>query len=42
VRTLLGIVPKASEISSPGVWHPEGITSYQREHGNPKYQPAFV
>jgi len=42
VRALLGIVPKASEISSPGVWHPEGITSYQREHGNPKYQPAFA
>lgn len=42
VRTLLGIAPKAPEISSPGVWHPEGITAYQREHGDPKYQPALA
>ena len=39
VRQKLGIVAKASDIDSPGVWHPDGITSYQREHGNALYQP---
>lgn len=41
VRDLLGFSPKASELSSPGIWHPEGITSFQREHGDPKYQPPL-
>lgn len=41
VREILKIVPKDDEIVSPGVWHPEGITSFQREHGDPKYQPAL-
>ena len=35
----LNIVPKDPEIESPGVWHPKGITSYQRKHGDPQYQP---
>ncbi len=41
VREILNIVPKDNEIVSPGVWHPEGITSYQRENGDPQYQPAL-
>ena len=39
VQKTLNIVPKDPEIKSPGVWHPNGITSYQREHGDPRYQP---
>ena len=30
-----------NDINSPGVWHPDGITSYQREHGNALYQPPL-
>ena len=41
VRKTLGIVPKSSDLDSPGVWHPDGITSYQREHGDSKYQPSL-
>ena len=41
VRSELGIVSKDQEIDSPGVWHPDGITSYQREHGNTRYQPPL-
>jgi hypothetical protein len=41
VRDLLGFAPKASDISSPGIWHPDGITSYQRENGDPRYQPPL-
>ena len=40
VRQRLGISPKDKDVNSPGVWHPDGITSYQREHGNPLYQPS--
>ena len=39
VRSILNIIPKDKSLSSPGVWHPDGITTYQREHGNSKYQP---
>ena len=39
VREQLGIVNKDADIDSPGVWDPDGITSYQREHGNALYQP---
>ena len=39
VREELGIVEKDSNLYSPGVWHPEGITDYQRSIGNIKYQP---
>ena len=39
VRRQLNIVGKDEELESPGVWHPNGITEYQREHGNQKYQP---
>ena len=39
VRRLLNIIPKDPEIESPGVWHPDGITLYQREHGDYRYQP---
>ena len=42
VRECLNIVPKDVEVNSPGVWHPEGITEYQRSHGNPSYQPASL
>ena len=42
VRELMNIPAKDKSLDSPGVWHPEGITAYQREHGNPKYQPALV
>ena len=41
VRQHLGIAPKDKDINSPGVWHPDGITSYQREHGNSLYQPPL-
>ena len=41
VRQRLGIAPKDNDINSPGVWHPDGITSYQREHGNALYQPPL-
>ena len=41
VRELMNIPVKDTKLVSPGVWHPEGITSYQREHGNPKFQPAL-
>lgn len=39
VRSLLNIVPKDSDLESPGVWDPQGITDYQREHGDVRYQP---
>ena len=39
VRNKLGIVEKSINISSPGVWHPDGITDYQRSIGNTQYQP---
>ena len=42
VRNQLNIVKKDGELDSPGVWHPNGITAYQREHGNKKYQPPFA
>jgi hypothetical protein len=42
VRQKLRIVPKAEDVSSPGVWDPNGITSYQRDHGDPKYQPPLA
>ena len=41
VRLQLGIECKDDGINSPGVWHPDGITSYQRDHGNPLYQPPL-
>ena len=41
VREQLGIVNKDADIDSPGVWDPDGITSYQREHGNALYQPLM-
>jgi hypothetical protein len=41
VRQELRIVPKSEEISSPGVWDTNGITEYQREHGDSKYQPPL-
>ena len=41
VRQKLGIIAKASDIDSPGVWDPDGITSYQREYGNALYQPQL-
>ena len=42
VRAQLGIVNKDRDIESPGVWDPNGITSYQREHGNALYQPPPI
>ena len=42
VRRQLNIVGKDEELESPGVWHPNGITEYQREHGNQKYQPPLT
>ena len=39
VRTQLRIVSKDQDIDSPGVWHRDGITSYQRKHGNIRFQP---
>ena len=42
VRRRLNIVEKDEELDSPGVWHPNGITTYQREHGNKKYQPPIA
>ena len=41
VRKKLDIVSKDKDINSPGVWHPEGITTFQREHGNVNYQPVL-
>ena len=41
VRNQLNIVKKDGDLDSPGVWHPNGITAYQREHGNKKYQPPL-
>ena len=41
-RAALGIVPKdeaAIAAGSVGPWHPEGITAFQREAGDPEYQP---
>ena len=40
VRKKLNIVSKGNDINSPGVWHPEGITTFQREHGDVNYQPV--
>ena len=43
-RTALGIVPKDEEAvaaGSVGPWDPNGITDYQRQVGDPRYQPAF-
>ena len=42
VRRRLNIVEKDEELDSPGVWHPNGITTYQRVHGNKKYQPPIA
>jgi hypothetical protein len=42
VRSHLGIVNKDQDIDSPGVWHPDGITSYQRMNGNKMYQPPLT
>ena len=39
VRKLLNIVSKDEDINSPGVWHPKGITAFQRQNGNTNYQP---
>ena len=41
VRNILNVVPKDNIVNSPGVWHPDGITNYQREHGNSMYQPPL-
>ena len=41
VKLHLNIVEKDKDIQSPGVWHPNGITDYQREHGDKKYQPPL-
>ena len=41
VRQKLSIVPKTKDISSPGVWDPNGISSFQREHGDSRYQPPL-
>lgn len=41
IRKELNIVPKDKDVNSPGVWHPDGITSYQRENGNKAYQPTL-
>ena len=45
VQELLGIPPKSPEAiqaGSVGIMHPEGITSYQREHGDHNYQPPVA
>lgn len=42
VRLEMDIVPKDTEIDSPGVWDPKGITDFQRSIGITKYQPALV
>ena len=42
VKLHLNIVEKDKDIQSPGVWHPNGITDYQREHGDKKYQPPLL
>ena len=39
VRKLLSIVSKDEDINSPGVWHPKGITAFQRQNGDTNYQP---
>jgi hypothetical protein len=42
VKEFLGIPPKSPEAiqaGSLGIMDPQGITSYQREHGDHKYQP---
>ena len=39
VRKLLSIVSKDEDINSPGVWHPKGITAFQRLNGDTNYQP---
>ena len=41
IRKELNIVPKDKDFNSPGVLHPDGITSYQRENGNKAYQPTL-
>lgn len=41
VRKILNIVSKDNDINSPGVWHPEGITTFQRELGDVNYQPSL-
>jgi hypothetical protein len=41
VRQKLGIVPKSKDISSPGVWDKNGISSFQRENGDSRYQPPL-
>jgi len=41
-REALSIVPKSEEAvaaGSVGVWDPGGITAFQREHGDPRFQP---
>ncbi|MAR06045.1 MAG: hypothetical protein CL862_02950 [Cyanobium sp. NAT70] len=42
VRKMLNIIPKDFNVTSPGVWHPEGITEYQRENGDHDYQPPLA
>jgi len=42
VRQILGIVPKSEDVVSPGVWHPNGISIYQREHGDVNFQPPLA
>jgi len=42
VKELLGILPKSADAiqaGSVGIMDPQGITSYQREHGDRNYQP---
>lgn len=41
VRQKLGIPPKSGDVDSPGVWDQNGISNYQREHGDKKYQPPL-
>ncbi len=41
VRLEMDIISKDTEIDSPGVWDPKGITDFQRSIGNSKYQPAI-
>lgn len=41
-RAALSIVPKGDDAlsaGSAGVWESAGITAYQREHGDPRFQP---
>jgi hypothetical protein len=45
VKELLGIPPKSPEAiqaGSVGIMHPQGITSFQREHGDHNYQPPVA